>query len=78
MTLNGKGGLDIFNSEAARKSEHGSCFTYCSARGMAKLAALMAHQGKMGDEEILNKQTWDEFHSEPKSEVWFFPSGLRT
>jgi hypothetical protein len=69
--------MEDINSETLRRSEHGSAFTHCSARGMAKLAALMANHGTIGQEEVLNKQTWDEFHSEPKIESWY-PTGMRT
>jgi hypothetical protein len=50
VTLNGKKALmSAFNSEVARRSEHGSACSHCSARGMAKLAALMANGGKIGE-----------------------------
>ena len=34
----------------------------CSARSLAKIAAIMANGGQMGDFKLMSKATWDKMH----------------
>ena len=38
---------------------------HASARGLVKIASLMANGGKLHGKQVLKKETWDELHSEP-------------
>ena len=56
-----------YNSTAQRTGETPSAGTHGSARGFAKIAAIMANGGAMNGERLLSKDAWARFHS--KSEV---------
>ncbi len=34
----------------------------CSAKGLAKLAAVMANRGRLGDYVLLEEETWEQMH----------------
>lgn len=46
-----------------------SGFSHGSARGLAKVAAIMANGGELNGMKLMSKETWDEMHSDPKEEV---------
>ena len=58
--------LTLFGSKESRTGEVPSILAYCSARGMAKLAACMAGKGKFGDVRIMSEETVEKFQDKPK------------
>jgi len=60
------------NLKDFQKSEVSSCFSNASARGLAKLASIMANKG----ESLMSNEAWEELHTEPKMATLFqFPDG---
>jgi hypothetical protein len=62
--------VELYNSEVIRKGELCSAGSQCNARGLGKLAAIMANKGQpLGDQEenkpLMSEDTWAEMHSEP-------------
>jgi hypothetical protein len=60
--------VELFNSDAIRKSELCSAGAQCNARGLAKLAAIMANRGQAlekNTKSLMSESTWKEMHSEP-------------
>jgi CubicO group peptidase (beta-lactamase class C family) len=72
-------GSPYFNETKAKMGEIPSAGSYASARALAKLGAFMANKGSLGDSTLLDEQTWQEIHSDPKTltEAYLF-YGLRT
>ena len=56
---------DYQNSKELVVGETPSGACYASARGLAKLAAVMAHKGTLDGKTILSESTWELMHSEP-------------
>ena len=48
-----------------RKGEIPSANGNCSARGLAKVAAMMANKGTFEGKTLLSPQTWEEMHLNP-------------
>lgn len=66
--MNDKEQLTNYNNyKAAKMGEVLSSGSQASARGLAKLAAIMANQGKLDGKSLLNINTWSELHSLPKT-----------
>ncbi len=69
----------FFDSEKVRKSEIASAGAQACARGLAKLAAIMANKGQplKGDERqpLISTETWEQMHGDPKHA---FDAGLDT
>ena len=67
----------VFNEEAVRKGEMPSANCHGNARGMAKLAALMANKGQglsntSGDDNkssLMSEDTWIKMHASEKVAV---------
>ena len=55
---------EIWNSEDIRRGETPSSNGNCSARGLAKVGAALANQGKLGDTTLLSLSGWKALHSE--------------
>ena len=51
-----------------RKGEIVSASCLASARGLGKLAALMANKGALGEQRLISEETWNDMLSEPKEE----------
>lgn len=56
---------DYQNSKELVVGETPSGACYASARGLAKLAAVMAHKGTLDGKTIMSESTWELMHSEP-------------
>lgn len=58
-------GGKIFNSEGISKSEIPSAGAKCNARGLAKLAAVMANGGELGGKALMSNNAWQQIHANP-------------
>ena len=54
----------IYNIDTVRRGETSSANGNCSARGLAKLGAVMANQGTLGGLTLLSNKAWQALHSE--------------
>ena len=54
----------LYNIDIVRRGETSSANGNCSARGLAKLAAVMANQGTLGELTLLTNKAWQALHSE--------------
>lgn len=54
----------LYNIDVIRRGETSSANGNCSARGLAKLAAVMANQGTLGGLTLLTNKAWQALHSE--------------
>lgn len=61
----------MYNIDVMRRGETPSANGNCSARGLAKLAAVMANQGTLGGLTLLSKKAWQALHSEATKECLF-------
>ena len=64
-----------FNTSECRKSEIPSANGNCSARGLAKMAAMMANKGTFNGSTFLSQSAWESMHAEP-TEGELFPGVL--
>jgi len=58
--------IEYANSKVCRMGESPSTNGHCTARGMAKIAAVMANKGKFKDTTLISGDTWDAIHANPK------------
>lgn len=63
--LVGLAGLDFFNEAPFSRGETPSANATCSARGLAKLAAVMAAGGSWDGREYLGEHAWQALHALP-------------
>jgi len=63
--VKGMSGLTFFNDPTFRMGETPSANANCSARGLAKLAAMMAAGGKWAGAEYLSETAWKSLHDHP-------------
>lgn len=63
--LKGMSRLTFFNDATFRMGETPSANAHCSARGLSKLAAMMAAGGKWAGTEYLSESTWKSMHDRP-------------
>lgn len=56
--------VSFFNEPAVAMGETSSVTASCSARGLAKIAAMMAAGGKLDGTEYLSPSAWDAMHGE--------------
>ncbi len=61
----GMDGIGFFTERAVAMGETPSAAANCSARGLAKIAAMMSMGGKWEDREYLSKQAWNAMHDDP-------------
>jgi hypothetical protein len=47
------------NSDDWKRAEIPSIGDYCSARGLAKLAAYMANKGTLNGDQLMTEDTWN-------------------
>ncbi|MEM9623726.1 MAG: serine hydrolase domain-containing protein [Pseudomonadota bacterium] len=57
--------IAVVNSPAVAKGEIPSAGSKCSARGLAKLAAVMANGGQLGEYRIMSDSAYAALHDEP-------------
>ena len=58
-------GLDYFNAHDFGKGETSSANATCSARGLARLGAMMSAGGKWQGREVLSPGAWQAIHDKP-------------
>ena len=61
----------LYNIDVLRRGETSSANGNCSARGLAKLGAVMANQGTLGGLTLLSNKAWQALHSEATKECLF-------
>jgi CubicO group peptidase (beta-lactamase class C family) len=57
--------IAFFNEHAVAMGETPSAAASCSARGLAKVAAMMSTRGRWGDHAILDEEGWQALHADP-------------
>ena len=57
--------IAFFNKPGVAMGETPSANANCSARGLAKIAAMMSAGGKLDDREYLSEQAWKAMHGDP-------------
>lgn len=63
--IRGMAGIDFFNETLMRKGETPSANAHASARGLARVAAMMAARGRLDDVECLSESAWEALHQHP-------------
>lgn len=63
--VKGTGRMDYFNDPLFSKGETPSANAKCTARGLAKIAAMMSLGGRWNGTEYLNKEAWQAMHEAP-------------
>ncbi|MBO6658175.1 MAG: beta-lactamase family protein [Pseudomonadales bacterium] len=58
---------NLFNNPIVRQGETPSANAHASARGLARLGAMLAAQGSLGDQQIMGQQAWNDMHAHPVS-----------
>jgi hypothetical protein len=58
-------GIGFFNEPVVAMGETPSAAANCSARGLAKIAAMMSAGGRWGDREFLSEEAWSAMHAHP-------------
>ena len=58
-------GLDYFNAHDFGKGETSSANATCSARGLARIAAMMSAGGTLEGREFLSRSAWQALHAKP-------------
>ena len=66
--------IKLFNDPAIAIGETPSANAHCSARGLAKLAAMLAQGGEFGGIQILSEAAWNAMHDKPVTSIM----GLKT
>ncbi len=73
--MKGMAALDVFNKPAIAMGETPSAAANCSARGLAKIAAMMSAGGKWDGREYLTEEGWRAMHGEPAAaDMGFAPT----
>lgn len=60
---------EIFNNPEIKKGETISAGCQASARGLAKIAAVMANKGKFKNFQLIKPETWELIHSDPTLKI---------
>jgi CubicO group peptidase (beta-lactamase class C family) len=63
--MKGPIGIGIFNDRVVAMGETPSAAANCSARGLAKIAAMMSARGKWAEREFLSEEAWKAMHKDP-------------
>jgi CubicO group peptidase (beta-lactamase class C family) len=63
--FSGMKGMGFFNEPRFAKGETPSANASCSARGLAKVAAMMSGGGKLEDREFISQDAWKAVHEHP-------------
>jgi CubicO group peptidase (beta-lactamase class C family) len=73
----GMKGIHFFNEPRIARGETPSAASNCSARGLAKVAAMMSARGRWAGREVLSEAAWKAMHDEPvAAEMGFAPSNF--
>ncbi len=64
--IRGMLGINFFNDNRMRRGETPSANAHASARGLARIAAMMAAGGRLGPTECLGRPAWDALHKNPE------------
>jgi CubicO group peptidase (beta-lactamase class C family) len=64
--IRGMRGINFFNDNRMRRGETPSANIHASARGLARIAAMMAAGGRLGSVECLSKSAWNALHKDPE------------
>jgi len=59
-------GISFFNDNRMRRGETPSANTHASARGLARIAAMMAAGGSLDSVNCLSTAAWQELHNDPQ------------
>ncbi|MEM7219521.1 MAG: serine hydrolase domain-containing protein [Pseudomonadota bacterium] len=70
----GTASLDVFNDAVVRCGETPSANAHASARGLAKLAAVMAGEGRFAGGQYLPQGAWQALHDAPVSHEMGMPT----
>jgi len=65
VPFKGMDGIGFFNQQGVAMGETPSANANCSARGLAKVAAMMSAGGKFAGKEYLTEQAWRALHDDP-------------
>ena len=65
VPFKGMDGIGFFNQHGLARGETPSANANCSARGLAKIAAMMSAGGKFAGKEYLTEQAWQALHDDP-------------
>lgn len=55
----------FFNEPDVRRGEYPSANSHCSARGLARIAAMMANRGSWAGKSFIGEAAWDALHEAP-------------
>jgi CubicO group peptidase (beta-lactamase class C family) len=67
--------IGFFNNPVVAMGETPSAAANCSARGLAKIAAMMSARGRWREREFLSEEAWKAMHDEPiEAEMGFGPT----
>lgn len=69
-------GLSFANEPDFFKGESPSANALCSARGLAKIASMMANKGVLNDDVFLTPKAWDSLHKAPEEAT--MSSGIKS
>ncbi len=73
----GMKGLGFFNRPVVAMGETPSAAANCSARGLAKIAAMMSAGGKWAGREYLSEEAWNAMHEDPvEAEMGFIATNF--
>jgi CubicO group peptidase (beta-lactamase class C family) len=69
--------ITFFNQPAVAMGETPSAAANCSARGLAKIAAMMSARGTWSEREYLSKDAWEALHANPlEGDMGFAPTNF--
>ena len=63
--IEGMRDVSTFNDPAVRRGETPSANAHASARGLARLAAVMAAEGELDGHRLMSRAAWGSLHAEP-------------
>ena len=63
--IRGMAGIEFFNDNRMRRGETPSANAHSSARGLARVAAMMAAGGRLGNVQCLDQSAWEALHRDP-------------
>jgi len=73
----GMKGIGFFNKPVVAMGETPSAAANCSARGLAKIAAMMSAGGKWAEREYLSEEAWKAMHEDPiAADMGFAPTNF--
>jgi len=73
----GMNGIGFFNKRVVAMGETPSAAANCSARGLARIAAMMSAGGKWDGREYLSEHAWQALHGDPvEADMGFSPSNF--